>query len=199
MEQQLPLSEITDRIFSGFPSLGRDADDSLDAVPAIGLRALGSDGRILRDEFDRVRVPISRRLRENQVQQHDILVTVRGSLAKTVLIAEEFASPTYASGNIAVIRPNVARIDPRYLWAWTQAIFVDQVELLRRGSTGQLGVTIDDLRNLLVPLPPPAEQRRVAEAAEKMLHFRYAQQEVMEAGERTFRALLQNTFGSYAP
>ena len=69
----------------------------------------------------------------------------------------------WGSTEFHVVRPDIERIDDRYLLHYLRTPHVRAVgETRMTGSAGQRRVPIDFLRRLGVPLPPLPEQRRIA-------------------------------------
>lgn len=189
MKHTETLETVCREIFSGL-SAGRGFKH--DAVQAVGLKALHVSGTVLVDAIEYF-VPGNRPKPVNALCVGDVLVAVRGSLAKTALV--EVASPTeplYATGNIAVLRPG-PRLSPVYLWAFMSALCAEPGSpRFRRSGTGQMSMRVSDLKMLSIPLPPLAEQVQLGEAARALRELVTAQESVLEQSQRTFSAFLRD-------
>lgn len=85
----------------------------------------------------------------------DIILGIRASIG-----AKVFADKVYCLGRgVAGLRAK-PELDQRYLWHWLDEI---KSELLSKGRGATfLQVNRNDIRNLEIPLPPLAEQKRIA-------------------------------------
>lgn len=161
----------------------------------VGIRTLTSDGTLDFAQFDEFHsvadLPNSARM----LQPGDVLLSIRGSLPKTSMIEYPFSKPTYASGNLAVLRPDCEQLDSAYLWSFLFRISRDEHHpLLTRASTQQLSIRISDLESLQVPIPSLPEQQAIGRAALALRDCIRAQRDVLEQGDRTFRAFLVESF-----
>jgi type I restriction enzyme S subunit len=104
----------------------------------------------------------------SKVQKNDILITITGgNLAKTALIEEEFEE-AYVSQHIALTR----------LVDTDLARWVHQTLITEAGPRGQLlgfsrgdkpGLNLPNVRHVLIPLPPIAEQIAIVERVEALM------------------------------
>jgi type I restriction enzyme S subunit len=104
-------------------------------------------------------------------QEGDILVakiTPSMENGKAAIVPVLPGNLGFGSTEFHVLRP-APGIDPRYVWQYVRAPWF-RAEATRHmtGSVGQLRVPTDYLRGVRVPLPPTAEQRRIAECLEGM-------------------------------
>lgn len=95
------------------------------------------------------------------LEQGDVLFLARGSRnwARTATDAAGMITP----GNFYVLRPDPERADPVYLAWWLNASAAQrQIGSARRGTRVRF-IPLSEFRSLTVPLPPLAQQRRIAE------------------------------------
>jgi type I restriction enzyme S subunit len=124
-------------------------------------------------------------------QEGDILfakITPSMENGKAAIVPALPSNLGFGSTEFHVLRP-ARGIDPRYLWRLIRAPrFRAEAKQHMTGSVGQLRVPTGYLRGVTVPLPPAAEQRRIAECLEGLGQRRSA------AGDRlkTARANLEH-------
>ncbi len=119
-----------------------------------------------------------------RVRAGDIITAVSGASTgtqrhATALITED-EDGAICSNGFAVIR-NVRGVEPLFLLAYMRTeYFLRQV---RRLVTGHAipAISTEDLARVLVPIPPPEEQKRIANAIAKILAIR---KEALKAGEK---------------
>ena len=117
---------------------------------------------------------IERYSEEQYLQIGDTIInsTGGGTVGRTGYIDEYvfFVYPKFvADSHITVVRGN-KQIEGKYLYYYLISPFI-QIGLEERcsGSTNQIELGTETIRNYMLPLPPLAEQRRIVSAIEKLL------------------------------
>ena len=106
------------------------------------------------------------KLRSGHIKINDCLLCIRGSLGK-------FGFATQSGGAIAsslvILRSkDDSFISPKYLKIFLQSLFFKEQINLRQNGTAQPNLSAKDLSNFLIPIPPVAEQRRIASKFEEI-------------------------------
>lgn len=187
-----PLSEVCIDIFTGIPPRSRaDASGNTEAVSIVGIRALTHDGQIEPSAMERMDVAVGSRALP-VLAKNDVVLSIRGNAPKCAIVQTEFSPPAYASGNVAVIRPDSAKVVPAYLWAVMMQISRDaRHPLLTRATTQQLSIRVGSLHKLPIYLPDFSEQTRIGEAALALRDAVTAEREALELGVKTFDTFLK--------
>jgi len=195
----LSLSEVCFRIFTGIPPRNRvDKLQGSLSVPVLGIRALTHDGTIDPVAMEKMEVAGGPRPSQPNLCKHDVVLSIRGNMPKCALVQVDFPEPTYASGNLAVIRPDPAKVDPAYLWAIIMRVSRDiRHPLLTRATTQQLSIRVGGLHKLPVWVPPLSEQKRIGEAALALRDAVTAERRALEVGEQTFDSFLLEAVEHY--
>ena len=142
---------------SNYPS-GDDFQDS--GVPFINAGHL-QKGKVDYSSMDYISHEKYNQLSGAKIQQHDILLCLRGSLGKYALVTTDGGAP---ASSIAVIRPNTERIDPVYLsQIIASSIFQKQIEVENNGSS-QPNLSAKSVSDFKIPLPSLEEQQNIAAA-----------------------------------
>ena len=132
------------------------------------------------------------------IRKGDVLVsTVRPNLNAVAMV------PAYLDGHIAstgfcVLRPNRAVIEPRYLFYRTLTPeFVTALTARVRGISYP-AVSDKDVKQVEVPLPPLAEQRRIVEILDRADDLRRLRAEADARANRILPPLFVRMFGDPA-
>lgn len=132
------------------------------------------------------------------IRKGDVLVsTVRPNLNAIAMV------PAYLDGQIAstgfcVLRPNRAVIEPRYLFYRTLTPeFVTALTARVRGISYP-AVSDKDVKQVEVPLPPLAEQRRIVEILDRADDLRRLRAEADARADRILPSLFVRMFGDPA-
>jgi type I restriction enzyme S subunit len=113
---------------------------------------------------------------------------------KSFLIASCPERSVFASYLIRV-RPNKDVVDPRYLaWFFKTPDYWYQITA-RASGTAQPGVNASKLKALVVPVPPPLEQRRIADILDKADTIRRKRKEAITLAEELLRSAFSEMFG----
>jgi type I restriction enzyme S subunit len=124
----------------------------------------GNLGRSLALKFDQVQhvtPPVGAEGRRTVVKKDDVLVCVTGALTGNVVHVTEELPPAYVNQHVALLRPSMRHVAPRYLaYVLHSNIGQSQFKVKEYGGTKQ-GLGLDDVRNVVVPLPKLAEQHSV--------------------------------------
>lgn len=102
-------------------------------------------------------------------QKDDLLITcIGGSIGWTWIVDD--SKFYYKDGNVVAF-DKCNGIDTKYLYYWLNSPkFVEQVQI-DVGGTAYNALTIDMLKNYLLPLPPIEEQHRIVSKIEEMLPY----------------------------
>lgn len=133
------------------------------------------------------------------VREGDILVSITGDTGMIGLVPAGLPA-AYINQHIALVRPS-AYLYSRYLATFlTSPSARAQLRGAQRGIKNSLG--LEDIRNLLVPLPPLAEQHRIVARVDELLALCGRLEGSLESGtaqrRRCCEALLQRAFGPAA-
>lgn len=121
------------------------------------------DGRMHPDRLSQTQVEHVSKIERYQVQPGDVLVASRGTQPKVCIVPPEAAGAVLTS-TLTSIRTDSSQLLPEVLVAYLispagQKALLAQV----RSATGQIALTVADLAEMEVPVPPLGVQRRMAE------------------------------------
>jgi restriction endonuclease S subunit len=173
-----PLASVVERLFVGLPvsrHIAKPGDESItvwvlsvgdiedgqiapsNRLPKVNLRA---------GNFDRFRV-----------QPGDVLVSCRGTVLKAAPVFDG-AQDLFTSSNIITIRIMRSLVAPQIILSLLRSsAWREVLESRTRSSTGLMQLTIKDLEDLPVPMPPHDIQAKLVD--------------LIDTGERTYRIALE--------
>jgi type I restriction enzyme, S subunit len=116
-------------------------------------------------DIQRVNPPAGAEGVRTRVASNDILISITADLGRVALVTDA-NEDCYINQHIALARP-VRSIYARYLaWYLSSESVQRQWGKKQRGVT-KLGLGLDDIRSVDVPIPPAAEQHRIVAAIEE--------------------------------
>jgi type I restriction enzyme S subunit len=129
------------------------------------------------------------------LKANDVLVsTVRPNLNAVALVPDHFDGAVGSTG-FTVLRANPSRLLPQYLFHWVRTpIFV--ADMVKQ-ATGASYPAISDriVLDSTLPLPPLAQQRRIAEILDKTDAIRRTRREAIALTEGLLRSVFLDVFG----
>lgn len=126
-----------------------------------------TDNLIL-DDIARVNLPKSAEGMRTQVLKDDILITITGANVTKAARIKDQIPEAYVSQHIALTRPRWSAMSP-----WLHLCFISHGSA--RGTLEQLaygdkpGLNLNNIRGLILPIPPLAEQRRIVAKVEELM------------------------------
>ena len=132
------------------------------------------------------------------IRKGDVLVsTVRPNL-NAVAMVPACLDGQIASTGFCVLRPNRDCVEPRYLFYWTiTSTFVDALTSRVRGANYP-AVSDRDVKEVAIPLPSLAEQRRVVEILDQADRLRCLRAEADAKANRILPTIFIRMFGEPA-
>ena len=158
------IKDLSDYIGSGStPRAGGDAytEDETKGIPFIRITNLKNDTILLDDVLFIKRVIHENSLKRTQLKAGDILLSMAGTIGLTVIVPDYFVE--------ANINQAIARI---VLMSGVNKIYVKEILNSKIGKTQtdrlsrpsvQANINFDEIGALLIPVPPLAKQKEIAE------------------------------------
>ncbi len=159
------LAEIVNLITSG----SRDWAKYYSSEGAIFLRM----GNLSKDSFNlrlknvqKVQPPKSSEGNRTKLQENDILISVTGEVGNMGLIPKGFGE-AYINQHTALVRLNTL-IETKFIsYSFLSKFLKQQFDSPQRGMKNSF--RLSDIENLLIPLPPLAEQKRIVKKLEEVM------------------------------
>ena len=124
----------------------------------------GNIGRTMKLDFTRqffVNPPTGSEGERTRLIQDDVVVCVTGALTGNVAHVHEMMSTAYVNQHVALLRPKKSMVYSRFLaYVLHSVIGQIQFKLQEYGGTKQ-GLSLTDVREVLVPTPPFIEQQNI--------------------------------------
>jgi type I restriction enzyme S subunit len=133
-------------------------------------------------------------LKKGHLQKNDVLVTTRGDLGKVALVPERH-NDSNINAQLVLLRPNPQKIDPLFLlYCFEGSQVKGQVNQLQTGTALQQ-LPVGNLKKIKIPVPPIAEQRRIAAILDKADAIRRKRKQAIQYTEELLRATFLDMFG----
>ena len=163
-----------------------------DGVPYIKSSNVGA--KIEPSSLSRTSPDIAQKYRRSVVRPGDIVFSLRGNIGQLSIVPECLPEANLTQGT-ARISTNARALNKFVAEALKSPNIQKRIDIVSKGSTFR-EISLEELRDLEIPLPPIPEQRKIAEilltwdeALEKLSALRRAKQ-------RSFDGLRQRLFGN---
>ena len=183
-------------VYLGLATYGRTVAGKGDhVVRAISVKDLVA-GRIATDGLEEVRVRHPSDAERYRVQVGDVLVAVRGTVAKIALVPDGLSGVVLTS-TLAGIRAEADTLLPEVLYAYLRSA-AGQAALSAhaRSATGQIALTVRDIASIEIPAPPMAVQRRIAEIVSAIETYENTAAEALRLRRQLADEVINDTFAA---
>ncbi|MDR6657584.1 type I restriction enzyme S subunit [Tardiphaga robiniae] len=193
MIETVPLGEVA-HVFNGkTPS---KAEKRSVGHPVLKIKDVDDRG-VFCGEFDSfVDDSFARRYRHKAVQTNDVLILNAAHnsdyVGSKMLQAPPEVQGSIATGEWLMARSASARLDQGYMWHWFQSPPTrDQI----RGKVKGIHLYPRDVAELLIPVPGPDEQRRIAAILDKADAIRRKREQALALADDFLRSVFLEMFG----
>jgi type I restriction enzyme S subunit len=155
------IGSLTETVTKGTTptSVGHRFTD--EGINFIKVESIDKEGCFRREKFAHIDDACHRALRRSQLQPGDILFSIAGALGRVAEVSDEIL-PANTNQALAIIRlKRDIPVSSRYLiYALTSKALSEQIEK-GRGGVAQQNLSLSQIRQFSVPLPPLSEQKRI--------------------------------------
>lgn len=146
-------------LFVGLSAVRKGAGDDASAVRLVSTGDI-TDGEVPPlDALPMAEVGVSPE--SFRILEGDVLITARGTQAKSALVGVR-SQGAVANSTLMVIRPNGA-LHQEVMYAIVRgASFQRHLSRIARGSTSSFGLSLGDVAEIRIPVPPSSEQDQMA-------------------------------------
>ena len=132
-----------------------------DGVNFVKVESLTSNNGFIPAKFAKISSECNESLKRSQLQKRDILFSIAGALGRTAIVTEDIL-PANTNQALAIIRlkPNI-EIDTRYLLYTLNSDTTKEQSERNKGGVAQQNLSLTQLKNYDVYLPPLPEQERI--------------------------------------
>jgi type I restriction enzyme S subunit len=142
------------------------------------------------DESVRVDPPMGAEADRTQVRPGDLLLTITGNNVGRTAVVPADCPQAHVSQHVAIIRVERG-LYPDYLWLWLRSEHHGQRRLEHYGET-KPGLNLEQVRDVVVHLPPIAEQKEIVRRVTALLQMADSIDQRAAAALQRVQALTQS-------
>ena len=160
------VGELAERVTKGTTptSVGFQFEDQ-GTIRFVKAENITDDGRFMLGEMSYISSECNEKLARSQLQEGDYLFSIAGVIGRTAIVSREIL-PANTNQAISIIRlRETDEIDRGFLYAVLRSSYVMDQCGQKQKQTAQANISLEDVRNLRIPLPPLDLQRQFVEIA----------------------------------
>lgn len=131
--------------------------------------------------------------RRIDLRDGDLLLTIVGTIGRIAVVRN--VKPAVFQRSVAILRSKSDLAHPSYLYYALQQKEAARQLLSMTNQSAQAGVYLGKLRTLSIPLPPLADQKRIAAILDKANAIRQKRQRAIRLADDFLRSVLLDMFG----
>lgn len=170
---------------------------SMDGIPYVAMSDINKNGSINFHSARKVSKMVFEEHRNRyQLQTGDFIFGKIGTIGKPVKLSEPFNYTL--SANIILIQPDRQIIDEDFLFYFLSSPIADKILRDKKSTTSYPVFGMGKARDMIIPLPPLSEQKRIVAEIEKQLaKTKQLKEHILanqQATEQLLKALLHQAF-----
>ncbi|MBK1642862.1 hypothetical protein CKO12_13485 [Chromatium okenii] len=155
------LGDLTALVTKGTTPTSIGHSFTKEGINFIKIESISSTGQFIEEKFAHVSADCHTVLKRSQLQSGDILFSIAGALGRTAFVTDDIL-PANTNQALSIIRlkhdPNLS---PEFVRKALETGFVlEQVEKVK-GGVAQQNLSLAQVNNFNIPIPPIHEQRRI--------------------------------------
>jgi type I restriction enzyme S subunit len=128
-----------------------------------------------------------------QLRRGDVLLTIVGTIGRAAVVDE--VRPLVFQRSVAVLRPRQDVLDSRYFFHATQCGSFQRQLQAGTNQSSQAGIYLGKLKKVAIPLPPLAEQKRIAAILDVAESLREKRRQAIAKLDTLEQAIFVDMFG----
>ena len=190
------LGEVCETITKGTTPTSVGYKFQQEGINFVKIESISASGNFISSKFAKVSTDCNNALRRSQLKSGDILFSIAGALGRTAIVTDDIL-PANTNQALAIIRLSQdLSLDLRYILYALNSDSVKVQSEMNRGGVAQQNLSLTQLKNYDIPLPPLAEQERIVaklDAAFAAIDQGIALTEKKEAEVEQLKAALLST------
>jgi len=157
----IKLTEITDVITKGTTPTTNGFSYLDEGVNFVKVESIHANGKFIPSMFAHVGIDCHNSFKRSQLEENDILFTIAGALGRSAIVKKEIL-PANTNQAIAIIRlkQNEYR---NYIFHYLRGSYINKLIDKINVSTAQANLSLGQINQFDIPLPPLPEQQKIAE------------------------------------
>ena len=142
-------------------------------VNFVKIENITSDGRIVEDGMMHISLECNDMMKRSQLEEGDILFSIAGAIGRSAVVASVIL-PANINQALAIIRlKKESPLSRGFLMAMLQFGYVEKQYLELKRGVAQLNLSLKDVGNFIIPIPPIERQEEFVSFADQIDKSKY--------------------------
>ncbi|MCF2621583.1 restriction endonuclease subunit S [Collinsella tanakaei] len=193
--RRVRLADCCERITKGTTPTTIGFSYESTGVNFIKIETIDSRGELIPDKVSHISPTCHSAMGRSQLFEGDLLFSIAGAIGRCAIVPS-WVLPANTNQALSIIRlKNDAPLNRFYLKeALSSSLIIEMTRRAKRGIA-QVNLSLKDVGNFSIPLPPIKQQERFAEFVNQVDKLRFDVQQQIEKLETLKKSLMQEYFG----
>ena len=197
------LGDLTDLVTKGTTPTSIGHEFVEEGINFVKVESITTTGQFIEEKFAHITPACHAVLGRSQLQAGDILFSIAGALGRTGFVTDDIL-PANTNQALAIIRlKRDVGLSPKFvLKALETGVVLEQIEKFK-GGVAQQNLSLAQVRDFQIALPPLAEQQRIVglldEAFEGLATAKANAEKNLQNARALFESHLQSVFTQRGP
>jgi len=156
------LGEIAEKITKGTTPTTYGYTFTNEGINFIKVESIDEHGNFIKENISHISKEANQALKRSILEENDILFSIAGALGRVALVTKDIL-PANTNQALAIIRLKKDKhINVRYIKYFLQSQYIQRYINLISVQSAQANLSLTQVRNFNVTLPPLPEQKKIA-------------------------------------
>jgi len=187
------LGDLCNLVTKGTTPTSLGFDFAERGVPFLRIQNI-SDSTVSLDDVLYIEESTHNALGRSKIRSGDFLITIAGTIGRTAIVPPGFPESN-CNQAVAILRFDEAKLWPKFLLYWLSTEDATSQISGRKVTATISNLSLGQIKELEIPLPPLPEQKRIAAILDKADAIRRIRQQAIQLADDFLRAVFLDMFG----
>lgn len=174
-------------------TLGFNFTDS--GVNFVKIENISSEGHFIMDKMMYIDEKCNEAMKRSQLENGDILFSIAGAIGRCAIVSDEIL-PANINQALAIVRlKRNSKLSRGFLLAALKSGYVERQYMILKRGAAQLNLSLKDVGNFSIPIPPAAKQDEYVRIAAQSDKSKFSLQSAITSLQATKRSIIDEAFG----
>ena len=134
------------------------------------------------------------KLKKFVLKENDILISLTGNVGRVGVVADNLL-PAYLNQRVGCVRINNKQVSVNYLYSYMNSDFFENKCIQSAKGIAQKNLSTEWLKEVLIPLPPLEEQKKIAERLDAVSDLLEKQKQLLAEQDNLIKSIFYDMFG----
>jgi type I restriction enzyme S subunit len=159
--EEVKLGELTSKITKGTTPSTNKYSFQKSGINFIKVESVTKDGDFIKSKFAYIDDECHKSFKRSQLIENDILFSIAGALGRVAIVRKNIL-PANTNQALAIVRLKEKAIDYKFLFFYLNSSLVSSKVMALTAQAAQPNLSLKDVGNLPILIPPTSEQQRIA-------------------------------------